>query len=65
MSPARLEQIGSLVGYTVVGAVTSSEDRDFYGLLMQKGKSRKIVWILRDDEGNGPGAIDIQDKEDA
>lgn len=35
---------------------------EFFGLVIElpTGK-QKILWILQDDEGNGPGSFDIND----
>lgn len=36
-------------------------DGAFFGLVLAKDgvKKDKVIWFLRDDEGNGPGSFDI------
>ena len=53
-----------LVGWTIKQiAADEMEDygEDIYGLVLTKGKAKKIAWISRDPEGNGPGFLDIAD----
>lgn len=54
-----LDRLKPLVGGTVVGLATD-KDGEFYGIQV-KGKDGKtrIMWILCDDEGNGPGSFEI------
>ena len=55
-----------LLGYTFVGtAIDLDEDgEEFYGMIFWKNNKRKILWILRDMEGNGPGGFQIQELEE-
>jgi len=72
MTPAQfyqkqLEEAGLVDGRFVGTAV---DPDGFFGLVVQpKGtralKARKIVWILRNEEGNCPGAINITDHSGA
>jgi hypothetical protein len=43
----------------------NSEDDDFFFCIRVKCRDGKIrlVWILRDEEGNGSGAISIEEPE--
>jgi len=54
-----LKQLEVLVGGKVIGLV-HDEAEEFYGVRIQK-KDGTIVamWILQDDEGNGPGSFEI------
>lgn len=56
------DEYKKLVGLKVTGVVKDSSDEfeELYGLKMSNGT---IVWILCDPEGNGPGFLDIQEKE--
>lgn len=59
-----LGQLDQFVGWTVDTLAQSPEDEfgdQYFGLVLKNGKARKIVWFLRDDEGNGPGSFDIED----
>lgn len=46
-----------LVGNRVCGLVHDTRDPETWGLRMSDGS---IAWILCDEEGNGPGFLDIQ-----
>lgn len=55
-----------LVGWKIC-SVTKSEDEDpdifpegLYGLILTKGKEKKVAWILADPEENGEGFLRIQ-----
>ena len=49
-----------LLGTTIVGAITDPEE-EFFGLKLESPSGHKtLVWILRDDEGNGCGSLDVQ-----
>jgi hypothetical protein len=49
---------GKLIGKTVKQLVTDGDPSEaMYGLLFTDGT---IAWIQRDEEGNGPGFLDIQ-----
>lgn len=61
---AWLDYLAPLVGYTVDGLAFAPADEfgdEFFGLTLVKGKERKVLWILADEEGNGPGAVEIMD----
>lgn len=49
-----------LVGDTIVDSIIGSDNPDFYGFEIRMSSGEiKNVWILRDEEWNGPGAIEI------
>ncbi len=49
---------GQLVGKTVKRVATSTREHEvFFGLVFD---DETTVWISRDEEGNGPGFLDIQ-----
>ena len=54
-------QLGQLMGYKVKEVLFDVSDGEGYsGLLFENSKKEQIVlWFLRDEEGNGPGAWDI------
>lgn len=59
-----VRKLNQLVGYTVVGTVRSPEDEfgyEFFGLNLMNFKTKRkcVLWILADDEGNGPGSFEI------
>jgi len=55
-----INKLHKLVGSTVIMSIQDEED-GFFGLrLNQEGKLYDL-WILRDDEGNGPGSFEIID----
>ena len=56
-----IKKLEPFVGYKLAGFALDDSDphEEYFGLILQKGKDKRIVWILRDDEGNGPGSIDI------
>lgn len=58
-----LEQLAVLVGGKVTAAVRSGVDEfgdEFFGLkIMDKDGKPKVLWLLSDDEGNGPGSFEI------
>ena len=52
---------GQLTGKIVKAVVKSSHDSNaFYGLLFTDGS---VAWIQRDEEGNGPGFLEIEGKK--
>ena len=57
------EQIEPVLG----GKVTSmAVDRSgMWGLEVVKNRKKFVVWVLQDEEGNGPGTVDVvaQQKE--
>ena len=61
-----LEQLAVIVGGTVTGTVRSGVDEtldeEYFGLkIMGKDGKSKILWLLSDDEGNGPGSFEIEE----
>ena len=54
-------QLGQLMGYKVKEVLFDVSDGEGYsGFLFENSKKEQIVlWFLRDEEGNGPGAWDI------
>ena len=56
MEDAYVKHYGQLVGKTVT-KIAKEAHGEFYGLLFNDGT---IAWISRDEEGNGPGFLDIQ-----
>ena len=59
-----LKQLRPLVGSKIVGLVRGGEDAgdgEDFGLEIQKPDgTRHALWILRDDEGNGPGSFSLE-----
>ena len=55
------DQLKKLIGYRITGIALDHEG-EFFGLIVKKGREKRetIIWFLKDDEGNGPGAFDIQ-----
>ena len=53
-----MKHYGQLIGKRVVRIVKDpdDEDGDFYALVFDDGTA---AWILQDEEGNGPGFLDI------
>ena len=57
------EKLIGLIGSTIIGVATDPEN-EFYALqLKMKDGERMDLWILRDDEGNGPGSFDLVERE--
>lgn len=55
------EKLKPLFGATVTG-IARDFDNEFFGLEFKLADgSTKTLWILQDDEGNGPGSFDIED----
>jgi hypothetical protein len=61
-------QLSKLQGGTIQKAIYSKPsaddfyDEEFFGIeVKMPDGARKLVWILADEEGNGPGAVDITD----
>lgn len=50
----------SMVGFKITCAVEDDSGEGFYGFRMKKGKKEVTVWVLRDEEGNGPGCLDAE-----
>lgn len=58
------QQASPLIGATVTGlAKTPPDDMgdEYFGIELQKGNTDYVLWFLRDEEGNGPGAFEIDD----
>lgn len=55
-----MKEIEKLVGYKVTG-VCADRGGESYGIVMEKGKDKKLCWIDCDPEGNGPGWLEIED----
>lgn len=51
MIPKHLEQ---LIGAKITGIAQDQDD--IFGLILEDGR---YVWILMDEEGNGPGHLEI------
>lgn len=50
-----------LIGFKIVQAIEdTSSGEGFFGFTVKKGKKEFNVWILRDEEGNGPGCMDAE-----
>lgn len=58
-----LQQLQPFVGAKIVGLARADGEHDeFFGLVVElPDKERKVIFFLRDDEGNGPGSFEIQD----
>jgi hypothetical protein len=54
-----IEQLKKLEGYTITGTATDP-DGEFPAFVCKKGELVKVVFILADDQGNGPGSVEIQ-----
>lgn len=56
------KQLTPFIGATIVGF--ADDDEGTFGLIIQKGKQqKKVLWVLRDPEGNGPGFLELGDTE--
>ena len=59
-----LDKLSALQDGKIVGVAYDPSDPHMdpiVGLrIMMPGGKEAILWILRDDEGNGPGSFDIQ-----
>jgi len=55
---AEVDQINSLIGFKIIGSCTSEEGS--FGLLLQKGSKKIVAWVDMDEEGNGPGHLNLQ-----
>ncbi len=64
---AKLDDLGKLKGGYISDIVLDAEDDEtFYGLQIlffdkQGDNGEMILWFLRDEEGNGPGAWEIDE----
>ena len=54
------KKLSPIMGGTIVGTVLD-EKKFMLGLKIETETGEKILWFLRDDEGNGPGSFDIAD----
>ncbi len=57
------EQVNSLVGAEITEAFITPEDEytpEGYGFKINLNGKEKLVFVLMDEEGNGPGHLDIQ-----
>lgn len=46
---------------SVIERAISDKEGEYFGLQIKTPLgSHKIIWFLRDEEGNGPGAFEIQ-----
>lgn len=52
--------VNPLVGFKITGAALDKENES-YGLVLEKGKKKKIAWVDCDPEGNGPGWLQVED----
>ena len=62
------KHLGQLIGWKITKVTLDDSDyaleldpEGTYGLVLQKGSSLKIAWVMRDPEGNGGGCLDIMD----
>jgi hypothetical protein len=54
------DKLAALAGFTIVGAVTDTEG-EFFGLQLRAPSGiLSTLWLLSDDEGNGPGSFELQ-----
>jgi hypothetical protein len=62
-----LQQLQPFVGATIVVlAHADGEHDEFFGFIVElPDKERKVIFFLRDDEGNGPGSFEIRDVDKA
>ena len=56
-----------LVGWKITSEMYNLDDdgEGYYGFIVKKGKVEKNVWVMRDEEGNGPGFLNIQTQSQA
>lgn len=60
-----LAELEKVVGGKIVGTAWAPDDSEFpigefFGLRIKLSpNNEKVMWILRDDEGNGPGSFEI------
>jgi hypothetical protein len=46
---------------SIIEKAVSDKDGEYFGLQVKTPLGKhEIIWFLRDDEGNGPGAFEIQ-----
>lgn len=54
--------LGGKITY-IVNDGNEDIDERFFGLQIEVGKKKKILWLLSDFEGNAPGGFDIEEVE--
>ena len=54
-----IEKIKPLTGAKIIGAATTADGESF-GLVIKKGKTETVLWVMCDAEGNGSGWLDIE-----
>jgi len=57
------QHYGQLIGFTVIGIGIDDEDETIeaeFCLVMKKGNQTLNVFISQDEEGNGPGFLEIE-----
>jgi hypothetical protein len=63
---AYVKHYGQLIGWKVDGIAVTAPDPDnpegWYGLVLTKGKKKKVAWVERDPEGNGSGFLNIEER---
>ena len=58
----QLKKLEKIVGGKV-SAIITDKDEEFFGLrIIQSGKIFNM-WIMCDEEGNGPGAVEINEDQ--
>jgi hypothetical protein len=55
-----VSHLSRLIEFKVDGIVKSTSG--LYGLVLKLEQERLIVWIMSDPEGNGPGFLDIEER---
>lgn len=60
------EVLPALIGATIIGVVTDQPNGEEMGtagigLIVHVDGGHKVVWIDRDEEGNGPGWVKIEE----
>jgi len=50
----------NMIGFKITQAVEDPSGEGFFGFKAKKGRKEITVWILRDEEGNGPGCMDAE-----
>lgn len=50
-----------LIGFKIIHAIRDADESSgFFGFKAKKGRKEINVWILRDEEGNGAGCLDVE-----
>ncbi len=67
MENPTLNALSPLVGAKIIGLSRTGEtgsDDEIFGLdIVMPNGEKKILWLLSDFEGNGPGGFSIEDAE--